>query len=128
MELIGGSRRSAAPVHPPVDVFVAGDPPVLTVEMDVAGIEPDEVEITLDGDLLVIRGERRPSEGGRRAYQHAEIEWGRFERGLRLNAQVDIAAARADYRRGILSITLPLAPAPPPSRVTITVRGPGAGA
>lgn len=71
----------------------------------------------------MVRGERRRPRGERRVYQHAEIEWGRFERRLRVGAPVDVAAASADYDRGMLVITLPLAPRMGPEAVRVTVRG-----
>jgi HSP20 family protein len=106
------------------DVYVAEDPPTVTVQLDIAGVDPDAIDVELDGDQLVIRGERRRPEGGRRVYQHAEIEWGRFERRLRLGVGVDAEAVTARYERGMLTVALPLAPSRPPSRVAVTVRPP----
>jgi HSP20 family protein len=121
LELWGGGGSRAA-FRPAVDVHLSGDPAVLTVELEIAGIDPDEVEILVEGDVLVVRGTRRPSASERRAYQHAEIEWGRFERRIQLPERVDVARASADYRRGLLSISVPIAPTRPPSRVSISVR------
>jgi HSP20 family protein len=123
-ELFPGGRHSASnEARAPVDVYLAdGDPPVLTVELDVAGIDPQRVEIGLQEDVLVVRGERRRAGGGRRVYQHAEIAWGPFERRLRLGVAVDADAATASYEEGILRIALPLAPKPPLRRVGISVR------
>lgn len=121
MDLWGGGRGPAT-FRPGVDVYVSGDPPVLTVELDLAGVDPDAVEVVVEGEVLAIRGQRRPPAHERRAYQHAEIEWGRFERLVQLPERVDVEGARADYRRGLLSISMPLAPAAPPSRVAIDIR------
>lgn len=125
-ELFPGGRRGSSPeARAPVDVYLTGDAarPLLAVEMDVAGIDPADVDIALHEDVLVVRGvRRRGAHGERRAYQHAEIAWGPFERRLRLNVAVDAAGAGADYDRGILRITLPLAPRPPAQRVAITIR------
>ena len=107
-----------------MDVYLTdGPPPSLTVELDIAGVDPAQVDVALVEDVLVVRGERRRAGGGRRAYQHAEIAWGAFERRLRLGVSVDAAAASAAYENGILRIRLPLAPAPPARRVDISVRG-----
>ena len=121
MELWGGGRGPST-FRPAVDVYVAGDPPVLTVELELAGIAVDEVDVVVEGDVVAIRGVRRPPANERRAYQHAEIEWGRFERRVQLPDRVDVDAARADYRGGLLSISMPLAPAPQPRRRSIAVR------
>jgi HSP20 family protein len=120
----GGRHGASNEARAPVDVYLTdGPPPSLTVELDIAGVDPGQVDVALVEDVLVVRGERRRAGGGRRAYQHAEIAWGPFERRLRLGVSVDAAAASAAYENGILRIRLPLAPAPPARRVDITVRG-----
>jgi HSP20 family protein len=127
-ELFPGGRHGAAnEARAPVDVYVTeGEPPVLTVELDVAGVDPARVDVDLRDDVLVVRGERRrgSGRGGRRVYHHAEIGWGPFERRLRLGVSVDAAAATASYDEGILRIELPLVPKPPLRRVDVTVQGP----
>ena len=121
----GGRHAGSGEARAPVDVYVAdGDPPTLTVELDVAGVDPARVEVALHEDLLVVRGERRRTGDGRRVYQHAEIAWGPFERRLRLGVAVDPSMATATYTNGLLRIMLPLAPRPPLRRVEITVRAP----
>ncbi len=107
-----------------MDVYLTdGPPPALTVEIDVAGVDPTRVDVALVEDVLVVRGERRRAGAGRRVYQHAEIAWGPFERRLRLGVPVDAGAATASYEAGILRILLPLTPAAPVARVDITVHG-----
>lgn len=119
----GGRRGGGTEGRAPVDVYLTdGDPPALTVELDVAGIDPRLVEVAIHDDLLIVRGERRRTGQGRRVYQHAEISWGPFERRLRLGVPVDPGAAAASYENGLLRIALPLAPRPPLRRVEISVR------
>jgi HSP20 family protein len=120
----GGRHGASSEARAPVDVYLTeGPPPSLTVEIDVAGVEPELIDVGLVEDLLVVRGERRRVGEGRRVYQHAEIAWGPFERRVRLGVAVDAAAATAACENGILRIVLPLAPSPPLRRVEITVRG-----
>jgi HSP20 family protein len=120
----GGRHGASSEARAPVDVYVAdGEPPTVVVEIDAAGVDPDRVDISLHGDVLVVRGERRRSVGGRRVYQHAEIAWGPFERRLRLGVPVDATATTASYEGGILRISLPLAPKAPLRRVDITAGG-----
>jgi HSP20 family protein len=124
-ELFPGGRHGASTeARAPVDVYVAeGEPATLVVEMDAAGVDPDAVEISLQGDVLVVRGERRRSSGGRRVYHHAEIAWGPFERRLRLGVPVDANATTAAYEDGVLRISMPLAPKQPLRRVDISAGG-----
>lgn len=123
-ELYAGARAAAGAdaARAPVDVYLCDDPPALTVELDVAGIDPETAEIALHGDVLIVSGERRPPAGPRRVYHHAEIAWGPFERRMRLNVPVDPDRATATYDRGLLTISLPLATRPPAHRVVIGVR------
>ncbi len=120
----GGRRGTSQEARAPVDVYLTdAEPPVLTVELAVAGVAPAEVDVALERDVLMVRGVRRRGDSaGRRSYQHAEIAWGPFERRLRLNVAVDATAAKATYEQGILRIELPLAPRPPVRTVAITVR------
>jgi len=121
-ELYPGRAAGQGESRAPVDVYLTEGPPAtLTVEMDVAGADPADIDVSLGEDLLVVRGVRRRAGEGRRVYQHAEIAWGPFERRVRLGVAVDPAAASAGCENGILRITLPLAPAPPARRVVITI-------
>src|SRR6478735_4752216 len=88
IELWTGPRHRRPPVLAPADVYLTDSPPTLTVQLDLAGVDPADVDIILDGDELTVRGARtrRP---GRRVYQHAEIDWGPFRRRLRIGVAVD---------------------------------------
>jgi HSP20 family protein len=95
---------------PAVDVFYEGDPPRAVVHAELAGIDPDEIGLEIEGRELVIAGHRRPgpdAEG--RVYQQLEIDFGPFRRSIPLGAEVIADDAKATYRDGILRIELPLA-------------------
>ncbi len=95
---------------PAVDVFYEGDPPRAVVHAELAGIDPDELSLEIEGRELVIAGHRRPvGDSERRLYQQLEIDFGPFRRVIPLGADVVADAARASYRDGILRIELPLA-------------------
>jgi HSP20 family protein len=118
-----GRRGASSEARVDVDVYLAeGEPPILVVEVDAAGVDPERVDVALQGDALVVRGERRRSPGSGRVYHHAEIAWGPFERRLRLGVAVEESAVTASYEDGILRIALPLAPKQPLRRVDITAR------
>jgi HSP20 family protein len=108
------------------DVYLTDDPATLNVTVDIASLDPQTLEVILDGDILTIRGGRlRPSAAGRRVYQHVEIDWGPFERRIRIATPVDPASATVTYDRGVLQIALPLAQRPVVARVLIGIRIPG---
>ncbi len=115
-----GSRSG---FRPAADCFVTDEPPQLVVVVELAGVDPDTIELSLAGRVLTISGTRpRPREPGQ-VYQQAEIEYGAFERRLQLEREIDAAAATAMYEAGLLRITLPLAERPPRRRqVAIVVR------
>ena len=95
--------------RPNVDCFHTEDPHALTVVVELPGVDPQSVRVIAGERVLVIAGERtRPKLPGR-VYQQMEIEYGPFEREIVLNDDVDTAAARASYTRGLLTIVLPLA-------------------
>jgi len=119
VQLRAGAGRAARAA---ADVYLTDEPPTLTIELDVAGLEPESLDVALEGDLLTIRGERRRPRGVRRLYEHAEIDWGPFARRLRISRPVDAANATAAYVRGILRIELPLTAQRPAGRVLVAVR------
>lgn len=110
--------------RPHIDVMRTDDPDELLVVVDLAGVEPDDVQIVVNERALVIAGQRRRlSPDQRLSYHLLEIEHGPFERRIGLPVDVDPAGARATYDRGLLTVTLPVTSKPPrQGRITITVR------
>jgi HSP20 family protein len=94
--------------RPALDVYRTDDPPAITVVVELAGIDPDDVDAAVVDGVLVVRG-RRVRPAANRFYQHIEIDYGIFERRVQLNDAVDSEAASATYENGLLSIHLPLA-------------------
>jgi HSP20 family protein len=115
-ELFGDvfDRTGLAPTRrggfsPAVDVFYEGEPPRAVVQAELAGIDPDELTLEIEGRELVIAGHRRPEDAEGRLYQQLEIDFGPFRRVIPLGAEVVPSEARATYTDGILRIELPLA-------------------
>jgi HSP20 family protein len=105
-----GMRRG---YRPEVDVYRTGNPPSLTVVVELPGVDPGEVEVIASTQALVIVGERRrPKDCGQ--YQQLEIDYGPFQRQVTLAEPVDPERATATYERGFLTILLPVAPTPAP--------------
>jgi HSP20 family protein len=78
------------------------------VALEAPGLEPGDFEIELHGDILVVRGEKKVSrEETRGHYYVMERAYGRFERAIKLPAPVDDITARARYRHGVLTVSLP---------------------
>ena len=102
----GAPRFSSPLIEPSVDVYETDDEVVVMAE--IAGISEEEVEIVVDGKVLVLSGERKPGIGRQgRLYSQMEICHGPFRRELLLPAEVNPDEARAGYAQGMLEIVLP---------------------
>lgn len=78
----------------------------MIVVAEVPGVSKDDIELSIDDGMLVIRGERR-SEDGDEASGYSERFYGRFERRMSLPAGVDEDKVSADFRDGVLKINIP---------------------
>jgi HSP20 family protein len=92
-------------------VDLAENKEALVVKAEIPGIEPKEVSLTLQDQVLTIKGEKKEEkeEKGERHYR-AERAYGAFARSLRLPVPVDGSKVTATFRNGLLTITLPKAP------------------
>jgi HSP20 family protein len=116
------SRSLRRGYRPQVDVYRSDDPPTLTVQVELPGVDPEDVQLIASPQALLIAGERRrPKDCGH--YQQLEIDYGPFQRSITLAEDIDPEAATATYERGILTVRLPVAPRPAPREsVSISVR------
>ena len=101
-----GARRG---FRPNVDCYSTADPPALTIVVDLAGVDTDGIRVHATPDVLHVRGERRRPRVESAVYHQIEVEYGPFEREIRLPAPVDVRRASASLTDGLLTITLPLA-------------------
>ena len=102
-----GARQRPAERHwaPAADVYQTKDG--WLVKVDQAGVSPDEIEITIEGRVLVIEGCRRDAFCAETvAYHQLEITYSRFEKTLRFPCTIDRAHMRRDYRDGFLLLYL----------------------
>jgi len=90
------------------------------IEVDLPGIQPEDVDVTLDQNLLTIRGERKTSsiltqENVRRS----ERRYGSFLRTISLPSHVDADAIQADFADGVLRISVPKAEQAKPRKIKV---------
>jgi HSP20 family protein len=107
MERSGLTRRRLGFV-PAVDVAYAADPPRAIVTAELAGVDPDRLELEIQGRKLVLSGRRESSTVEGDVYQQVEIERGGFRRVIELGADVRADEAKARYEDGMLRVELPL--------------------
>ena len=100
----------------PVDAYITEENVVLTAS--VAGLNLDDLEITMDDDQLIIRGAINGVEE-EVDYVLRERFHGKFERRLQVNIPVDMDAVEATYEQGVLRIVLPKAEEAKPHRITV---------
>ena len=91
--------------RPPTDVYETDEG--VAIRMEIAGMRQQDLNITLSADVLIIRGEREEhSSAHRTAYQNMEINYGPFERNIRLPELLDRENVKAVYKDGFLEISL----------------------
>jgi HSP20 family protein len=100
----------------PLDAYVTQDEIVIVANMP--GVKPENVEITLEGDTLTIRGER-PAPMENVDYVLQERPYGMFQRTLNINIPVDSGKAEANYESGLLILTIPKAEASKPKTIQV---------
>ncbi len=104
---------------PAVDVYLDKDNVV--VETPLAGVDPRDVEITIEHDVLTVRGKmEHQSEVDEQNYYRREIRTGMFYRSVALPAQVVGERAQATSHKGMLKITIPRAPERRPKTIKVT--------
>lgn len=105
---------------PAIDMHETKDDLVLTV--DVPGVRDKDVTVSITGDLLSIKGERRAADDAKDyQYLHVERVYGQFERLVQLPMAVQADKVRATYRDGVLQIVLPKAEELKPREVKIDI-------
>lgn len=89
-----------------VDMYEDGSN--LIAEMSVPGIEADKIDVSVEGNYLRVTGKREEEkEKKTKQFYSKEIHRGSFERALRLPAPVNEGKVTAEYKDGVLKITLP---------------------
>jgi HSP20 family protein len=99
---------------------VAENDDAYMVKATVPGINPDDIEIVLEDDVLSLKGEiLRDEEVEDMKYHVRERRYGSFSRSIRFPTTVNGDAVEATYNNGILSLNIPKAEAVKPKRITI---------
>lgn len=91
---------------PVMDVAETADQ--IVVKAEVPGIEPKEINISLSGDVLTVKGEKKSEhEEKKENYHLVERSYGFFSRTVTLPAAVDAEKIEAKYEKGVLTVTCP---------------------
>ena len=103
------SRQSSAPDNEgqlTVDVFQ--DDEHIVIQSTIAGVSPEDIDISITNDMVTIKGVRQPEQKVRpQDYYYQELYWGPFSRSIILPVDIEADSAKAAMKNGILTIKLP---------------------
>jgi HSP20 family protein len=129
--LIGGHQvgtpggMTASPSIPALESFVENGR--LVVRADLPGIDPKDVEVSVNENNLLIRAVRQhDNKSQERAWVHREVSYGSFERSISLPQGVSADEVTATYRSGVLELTMPLPRLATGRKVPIQIQSGGA--
>lgn len=106
---------------PALDVYEDKDQFVVTAELP--GMKKDDIDVSLHDGSLTISGERKSEQESKDAgVFRSERYFGRFQRTVDLPTEVESNKVKADYRDGILTITLPKAEEAKPRQISVSVK------
>ena len=105
---------------PAVDIYEHEGNIVLTAELP--GVDPKEVDIRVENNILTLRGERKWNDDVQReSYHRVERAYGTFTRSFTLPNVVDTEKIKADYKEGMLKLVLPKREEAKPKQISINV-------
>jgi HSP20 family protein len=115
----GETSHGQGGIAAPVDV--SETPQAFYVEMAVPGLKSEDLHITVENNVLTIKGEVRREEQTDRTYHRVERRYGEFERSMTLPNTVKTDGIRASLKDGILVLEVPKAEEVKPRRINVTV-------
>jgi HSP20 family protein len=114
----GNDRAMTTAWAPALDISERKDAYLVTVE--VPGVEPEDLDITMEDGLLTIKGERQfTSESSEQQFHRVERRYGAFRRSITLPAQVQADQIEATFDNGVLQIAVPKAEEAKPKRIQV---------
>ena len=106
--------------RPPVDIYE--DPERFVVSAELPGINPDKVDLRVEDNRLTIRGDRNMEfEEKKENYHRIEREYGTFSRTFTLPTTVEPDKIRAEYKHGLLRVTIPKRPEVQPHKIQVKI-------
>lgn len=109
-------QRSASPIPEPVEEPLDGElsvdvyqtPSHIVVKAMIAGVRPEDLDVTITRDMVTIRGKREQhTEGNAGDFFFQELYWGSFSRTIVLPQEIEVEEAEAVEKHGLLIIRLP---------------------
>ncbi len=106
--------------HPRVDVVESDHE--FTVHAELPGLNKDDIKVTLEDNVLTIEGERKHEDEQKdKQFFRRERSYGKFKRAFKLGTEVQAEKIAANYKDGILILTLPKSEAAKPRQIEVAV-------
>jgi HSP20 family protein len=114
----GSLETDSGEWQPAVDIYEETDGLVLKAELP--GVKKDDVEVQIEGNVLTLRGKRRQEKDVKGdKYHRLERHYGAFLRSFTLPAGIERDKVHAEYRDGVLTLTLPRAEEDKPKKIKV---------
>jgi HSP20 family protein len=103
---------------PPVNVSETDK--AFSIAFDLPGLEEKDIDVKVMGNQLSISAERKWEEEKKgREFYRVESQFGRFERSVTLPENLKVGAGDANYKKGVLTVTLPKMETTPPQKISV---------
>ncbi|MGC9469321.1 MAG: Hsp20/alpha crystallin family protein [Anaerolineae bacterium] len=113
-----GPGLSTPASYPAMNVWMNADGAIVTTELP--GVDPEDFDISVQGDTLTLKGQRAAPELGEGAvYHRRERGYGQFQRAFQLPFEVDVENVEATYKNGVLRISLPREESDKPRKIEV---------
>jgi len=114
--------RTGRPWSPPVDIFESEE--ALTLRADLPDVKLEDIDVRVENQTLTVSGHRRFERDEKvKGYHRIERSYGEFVRSFAVPSTVETDKVSADYKNGVLTITLPKKEAAKPRQVKVAVQG-----
>ncbi|MCI0395314.1 MAG: Hsp20/alpha crystallin family protein [Chloroflexi bacterium] len=110
-------RGAAVRAFPLINLYAGDEGVIATAE--IPGVSPENLNITVEGDLLTLSGSRPVEEGDSLTYHRRERVVGEFSRTVQLPFRVNAEKVEANFRNGVLHITLPRLEEDKPRKISV---------
>src|SRR6202040_44403 len=122
-----GEESNLTPWAPAVDIYETENE--LVVKADLPDVNPQDLDIRVENNILSIRGERKfENKVSEDKYLRVERAYGSFSRSFSLASTVNSEAIKADYQNGVLTLTVPKREEAKPKQIKVTVGTPAMAA
>lgn len=106
---------------PPVDIYESAEQEIV-LKAELPGISREDIDLRVENNTLTLRGERKQdTEVKQEQFHRVERSYGAFSRSFALPSRIDTERVRADFKDGVLTITLPIKAEAKPRQIQVDI-------